>query len=69
MFPNPGVLSSSLRGKLRPIAVVVVHALLFVASGYASFLLRFEFAIPSWQIQHLAYALVIWLVVKTLVFE
>jgi FlaA1/EpsC-like NDP-sugar epimerase len=69
MLPNPGVLSSSLKGKLRPIAVVVVHALLFVASGYASFLLRFEFSIPSWQIQHLVYALVIWLVVKTIVFE
>jgi FlaA1/EpsC-like NDP-sugar epimerase len=66
---NSGALSTSLRGKLRPIGIAVVHAFLFAASGYSAFLLRFEFAIPSWQIEHLVYGLVIWLVVKTVVFE
>ncbi|MGC1943223.1 MAG: nucleoside-diphosphate sugar epimerase/dehydratase, partial [Candidatus Acidiferrales bacterium] len=69
MVPNTGLLSSSLKAKLRSIVIAIVHAVLFAASGYSAFLLRFEFSIPYWQIEHLVYALVIWLVIKTLVFE
>lgn len=62
-------ISPNAKGRLRLVSLAIVHVFLFAAAGYASFLLRFEFSIPPWQIEHLAYALCIWVVVKTLVFQ
>lgn len=63
------LISPNAKGRLRLVSLAIVHVFLFAAAGYASFLLRFEFSIPPWQIEHLAYALCIWVVVKTLVFQ
>ena len=38
-------------------------------SGTRAFLLRFEFNIPSWQFAHLVYALLIWVLMKSTVFQ
>jgi FlaA1/EpsC-like NDP-sugar epimerase len=62
-------LSPNARGRLRRISLAVMHVFLFAAVGYSAFLLRFEFSIPPWQITHLIYALVIWVLVKSLAFQ
>jgi FlaA1/EpsC-like NDP-sugar epimerase len=70
MALNIDYLSSLLDRKPRRfIAIAVIHVFLFAASGYSAFLLRFEFKIPSWQIEHLVYALMIFTVVKIIVFQ
>ncbi len=61
--------SSSLRKNIRLTVITVVHVFLFAASGYSAFLLRFDFNVPSWQWEHLIYALMIWTIVKTVVFQ
>src|ERR1017187_7933703 len=55
-------------GILRPIGWVVQLGV-FALSGVAAFLLRFDFGLPSTYLRHLAYALPIWIVVKTVVFR
>jgi len=45
-----------------------VQGIIFVISGVTAFFLRFDLAVPARQVQHLAYALMIWIVVKSLVF-
>lgn len=42
---------------------------IFITSGLAAFLLRFDFHIPSAYVQHLVYALLIWTCVKAIVFR
>ncbi|HEY4740066.1 MAG: nucleoside-diphosphate sugar epimerase/dehydratase [Candidatus Acidiferrales bacterium] len=61
--------SSSLRKTVRISVITVVHVFLFAASGYSAFLLRFDFNIPWWQWEHLIYALTIWTITKTIVFQ
>jgi FlaA1/EpsC-like NDP-sugar epimerase len=53
---------------LRPI-VWAVQLGVFALSGAAAFLLRFDFGLPSTYLRHLAYALPIWIVVKSVVFR
>src|SRR6266853_6063850 len=47
----------------------VIHLAIFVSSGFAAFLLRFEFSIPQKHIIHLQVALIVWGVVKLMVFH
>lgn len=49
--------------------LLAAHILLFAFAGYTAFLLRFEFSIPSNQLANLAYALPIWLTLKSLSFH
>ncbi len=42
---------------------------IFVCSGLAAFLLRFDLSIPAGHLHHLAFALAIWIAVKSLVFR
>jgi FlaA1/EpsC-like NDP-sugar epimerase len=52
----------------RPM-VRAVQLAVFAFSGVAAFLLRFDFGLPAHYWRHLAYALPIWIVVKTVVFR
>jgi len=42
---------------------------IFALSGVAAFLLRFDLSLPPAYLRHLAYALPIWILVKTAVFR
>ena len=53
----------------RRLTVWTVQAAVFVASGIAAFLLRFDFALPPIQAHFLAYAIPVWLVTKILIFR
>jgi FlaA1/EpsC-like NDP-sugar epimerase len=59
----------NIRGTLRRVCLAAVHMFVFAAVGYSAFLLRFEFSIPSWQFEHLVYALLIWVLIKSTVFQ
>lgn len=50
-------------------AIWAVHIVIFAVSGIAAFLLRFDLTLPPSEIAHLRYALLIWVVVKSLVFR
>jgi FlaA1/EpsC-like NDP-sugar epimerase len=52
----------------RPL-IWAVQLPIFVLSGVFAFLLRFEFAVPAVHLAHLAWAIPIWIVVKTIVFR
>jgi FlaA1/EpsC-like NDP-sugar epimerase len=41
----------------------------FAVTGFAAFLLRFEFQIPADELRHCAYAIPIWILVKSVVFH
>ena len=51
------------------LVVRAVQLSIFVFSGLAAFLIRFDFTIPAVHVQHLAWALPIWLMAKTIVFR
>ncbi len=51
------------------LVVRAVQLSIFVFSGLAAFLIRFDFTIPTVHVQHLAWALPIWLMAKTIVFR
>lgn len=51
------------------IAVMAQYALLFALSGAASFLLRFEFHIPDYYVQHMILGTCVWVVVKLVLFR
>ena len=51
---------------LLPLAI---EAILIVAAGVSAFLLRFEFEMPDGYLPHLRVALVVWVVVKLVVFR
>ena len=53
----------------RRVVIWVQHTIAFVSSGIAAFLLRFDFTIPAMYWHHLAYALAIWMIAKTIVFR
>ena len=55
--------------KIHRLAVWVVQLGVFALSGVAAFLLRFDLALPTAYLKCLAYALPIWLVVKSVVFR
>jgi FlaA1/EpsC-like NDP-sugar epimerase len=52
----------------RP-AIWAAQIVVFALSGLIAFLLRFDFGLPHGYMQQLAYALPIWIVVKTIVFR
>ena len=52
----------------RP-AIWAVQAGIFAVSGISAFLLRFDLTLPPIEMAHLAYALPIWIVVKSIVFR
>ena len=54
---------------IRRLVVGVLHLVLFTTSAVSAFLLRFEFSLPPQQLVNLLYALPVWLVLKTAVFE
>src|SRR5690348_3404719 len=47
----------------------LIHLAVFVSSGFAAFLLRFEFSIPREHIRHLAVGILVWAVTKLVVFH
>src|SRR5579864_8931165 len=47
----------------------VIHLAIFGLSGFAAFLLRFEFSIPQKHITQLQVAIIVWAVVKPMVFH
>jgi FlaA1/EpsC-like NDP-sugar epimerase len=52
----------------RPL-IWVLQAAIFAGAGIAAFLLRFDFVIPRNELAHLAFALPVWVIVKTIVFR
>ena len=54
--------------KSRPF-IWAVQIGIFVVSGITAFLLRFDLSFPPEQVAHLVYALLVWTVVKTIVFR
>src|SRR4029077_432304 len=72
MAPNaPNSLWSRLRHFVKSLGLWkrVVHLAIFGLSGFAAFLLRFEFNIPLKHIAHLQVAVIVWVVVKLMVFH
>src|ERR1035441_6834617 len=51
------------------LAVWTVQIGTFALAGVLAFLLRFDFGLPPAYLRHLAYALPIWIVVKSVVFR
>ena len=51
------------------LAVWLVQLSIFVLSGLAAFLLRFDFTVPAPYFQYFIWALPIWLIVKAVVFR
>src|SRR5580704_1449796 len=62
-------ISPNVKGTLRRVCLAAMHMFVFAAVGYSAFLLRFEFSIPSWQFEHLAYAILIWVLIKSTIFQ
>ena len=72
MAPNaPNSLWSKLRQFVKSLGLWkrVVHLAIFGLSGFAAFLLRFEFSIPLKHIAYLQVAIIVWVVVKLMVFH
>ncbi len=57
------------RGRLRRPLVWLVQIAIFVLSGLAAFLLRFDFAVPPREMAHLLLALPLWVTLKAAVFR
>ncbi len=51
------------------LVVWLVQLSIFVLSGLAAFLIRFDFTIPAVHVQHLVWALPIWLIAKAISFR
>ena len=72
MAPNaPNSLWFKLRQFVKSLGLWkrVVHLAIFGLSGFAAFLLRFEFSIPLKHIAYLQVAIIVWVVVKLMVFH
>ena len=54
---------------MRWILVWAAHVWMFAFSGVAAFLLRFDFNLPSTHLHHFVYALLVWIVVKSVAFH
>lgn len=54
---------------MRWILVWAVQVCIFSLSGIAAFLLRFDFSLPPAYLRCLVYALLVWIVVKSVVFQ
>lgn len=54
---------------MRWALIWAVQTCIFVFSGLAAFLLRFDFSLPPAYLSHLAYALPVWIVVKSIAFR
>jgi len=54
--------------RLQRLVVWIVQVGIFVLSGVAAFLLRFDGAVPAAHLVHLAWAVPVWVAVKVLVF-
>src|ERR1019366_8740212 len=57
------------RERLRRPLICGTHLGLFLVSGVAAFLLRFDFSIPASESRDLLVGLAVWLVVKSAVFR
>ena len=53
----------------RWIFLLLAQALMFTLAGLAAFLLRFDFRLAPIDIHHLASALLVWILVKSVVFQ
>ena len=63
-------LKSILRANaMRWILVWAAHVWMFAFSGTAAFLLRFDFSLPPAYLRDLGYALLVWIVVKSVAFH
>jgi FlaA1/EpsC-like NDP-sugar epimerase len=56
-------------GRMSRPLIWAVQAGIFAVSGIGAFLLRFDLSIPAKETAHLAYALAIWIVVKSIAFR
>jgi len=63
----PQFLDSS--DRIRRCLIWATHLGLFAASGIAAFALRFDLSIPHSEIQHLWFAVMVWLIIKSVVFR
>jgi len=54
---------------LRRCGIWLSQLVIFAASGIAAFLLRFDFKIPAIELQHIQFALAIWMIVKSVTFR
>lgn len=64
------ILKSILRSNgVRRLLVGFVQASVFALAGALSFLLRFDFTLPSKSIHYLVYTVPIWIIVKSVVFQ
>jgi FlaA1/EpsC-like NDP-sugar epimerase len=59
----------SRRAVIRSILLWTLQPAMFAAAGVSAFLLRFDFGLPSAHLAHLWYALPIWILTKSLVFQ
>jgi FlaA1/EpsC-like NDP-sugar epimerase len=53
----------------RRLAICILQCSIFAASGTVAFLLRFEFSLPDVDLVYLAFAVPVWVTVKTVVFH
>jgi FlaA1/EpsC-like NDP-sugar epimerase len=53
----------------RRLLIWALQAAIFAFSGISSFLLRFDLSVPQGELTHLAYALPVWIAVKSIVFR
>lgn len=56
-------------GHVPRLVIWLVQLSIFVFSGVAAFLIRFDFIVPAGHVRHLVWALPIWLIVKAVVFR
>ena len=56
-------------GRISRPLICAVQAAIFAVSGIGAFLLRFDLSIPAKETAHLAYALAVWIVVKSIAFR
>lgn len=57
------------RNGVRRMVVCVAQGLVFALSGLTAFLLRFDFNLPHVYVRYLVYAVPIWVIVKSIVFQ
>lgn len=55
------------RRSVRRLATWGLHALIFICSGVIAFLLRFDFHLDERTVQHLLFAIPVWILLKSLV--
>jgi FlaA1/EpsC-like NDP-sugar epimerase len=59
----------SRRAVIRSILLWTSQPAMFAVAGVAAFLLRFDFSLPSAHLAHLEYAILIWILTKSLAFQ